>query len=63
MEADRTEFPASSYHTGYVRQVDVHGDVMWALVSFDGDPICIASQKSSVYFFAQNHDIKVVLRH
>ncbi|WP_426129447.1 hypothetical protein [Pararhizobium sp. PWRC1-1] len=45
-EADRS----GSYHTGYVRQVDVQGDVMWALVN-------------SVYFFAANHDIEVVLWH
>ncbi|MBP1861497.1 DUF1150 family protein [Rhizobium herbae] len=63
MEADRTEFPASTDHTGYIRKVDVEGDTMWALVDFDGDPICIANRKSSIYFFARNHDIKVVLLH
>ena len=63
MEADRSEFPESGYCTAYVRQVDVQGDVMWALVSSDGDPMIISADKSSVYFFAANHDIKVVLRH
>lgn len=63
MEADRTEFPTSTHHTGYVRQVDIDGDIRWALVGCDGEPVCISSKRSSVYYFAANNDIKVVLRH
>lgn len=63
MEGDQIEFPASSYFTGYVRQVSVHGDIMWALMDSDGEPVCISSERSVPFFYAANHEITVVLRH
>jgi len=48
---------------GFVRQIPVHGDLMWALIDYDGEPLCISDNRSVPYFYAAEHEITVVMRH
>lgn len=63
MESDILDFPPSFHFIGYVRQIAIHGDTMWALMDSDGEPVCISANRSAPYFFAADHEITVVQRH
>lgn len=63
MEAVKIDFPASSFLTGYVSKIRIHGDDMWALMDCQGQIVCVSSERAGPFFYASDHDITVVQRH
>lgn len=45
----------------YIRQVEIDGRREWALFDGDGEIVHHSADRSAAFFFAFNHDVKVVL--
>ena len=61
MEAD-VSIPTSAYFTGFLREIEEHGETWWVLYDFDGVAVFKAKERAHCYYFAHDHDVKVMMR-
>lgn len=52
----------SAINMGYIREVEVEGRKEWALFDGDGDVVHLSENRSSTFFFASKHEVKVCMR-
>ena len=45
----------------YIREIEIEGRREWALFDGEGEIVHHSENRSSAFFFAFNHDVKVVL--
>lgn len=51
----------STLWMAYVREVEIEGRREWALFDGDGEIVHHSENRSSAFFFAATHEVKVVL--
>lgn len=52
----------SVYLTCFVREVEKDGKALWILVDANGVTVCVAKDRSELFFFALEHGITIQMR-